>query len=103
MPAFDEEIFGPVFSVITAKNEDEAIALANDTAFGLGAGVFTNDIARGEVIAAKKLQAGTCVVNTFVASDARLPFGGIKQSGYGRELSEEGILSFVNTKTVNIK
>ena len=103
MPAFDEEIFGPVMTVITASNEEEAIAIANATTFGLGAAVFTKDIARGEIIAAKKLQAGTCVVNTLVVSDPRLPFGGIKHSGYGRELSAEGILSFVNTKTVNIK
>ncbi len=71
--------------------------------YGLGAGVFTEDLARGEKIAAKLLQAGTCVVNTFVSSDARLPFGGIKNSGYGRELAEDGILSFVNTKTVHVK
>ena len=103
MPAFYEEIFGPVVSVITAKNEDEAIMLANDTEYGLGAAVFTKDIAHGEKIAATQLQAGTCVVNTMVSSDSRLPFGGIKHSGYGRELAQEGILSFVNTKTVNIK
>ena len=103
MPAYEEEIFGPVIAVITAKNEEDAIAIANGTSYGLGAGVFTRDIKRGEHIAAKKLQAGTCVVNTFVASDPRLPFGGIKDSGYGRELAVEGILSFVNSKTVNVK
>lgn len=103
MPAFDEEIFGPVLAVITAKNEEEAIALANDTSYGLGAGVFTEDLEHGEKIAANMLQAGTCVVNTYVASDAAMPFGGIKNSGYGRELSAEGILAFVNVKAVNIK
>ncbi len=103
MPAFDEEIFGPVLAVITARNEAEAIALANDTSYGLGAAVFTQDLEHGEKIAMKMLQAGTCVVNTFVASDPALPFGGIKNSGYGRELSAEGILAFVNVKTVNIQ
>jgi len=102
MSAYDDELFGPIITVISASNEDEAIEIANSTSYGLGAGVFTQDLQRGEMIAAKKLQAGTCVVNTFVASDSRLPFGGIKNSGYGRELSQEGILSFVNTKTVNI-
>lgn len=103
MPAYQEELFGPVLAVITAASEEEALAIANSTEYGLGAGVFTKDIARGEHIAAKILQAGTCVVNTFVASDSRLPFGGIKNSGYGRELAREGILSFVNVKTVNVK
>lgn len=103
MPAYDEEIFGPVIAIITAKNEEEAITIANDTAYGLGAGIFTKDIKRGEKIAAEKIQAGSCAINTFVASDPRLPFGGIKHSGYGRELSAEGIRSFVNVKTINIQ
>lgn len=103
MPAYQDELFGPVFAVINAANEEKALTIANDTAYGLGAGVFTKDLTRGEKIAAKILQAGTCVVNTFVASDSRLPFGGIKNSGYGRELAREGMLSFVNIKTVNIK
>lgn len=102
MPAYQDELFGPVFAVINAANEEEALTIANYTAYGLGAGVFTKDLARGEKIAAKILQAGTCVVNTFVASDTRLPFGGIKNSGYGRELGRDGILSFVNIKTVNV-
>jgi succinate-semialdehyde dehydrogenase / glutarate-semialdehyde dehydrogenase len=102
-PAAEQEIFGPVIAIMTAKDEEEAIALANQTSFGLGAAVFTKDLARGELIAAKQLHAGICVVNMFVASDPRLPFGGIKHSGYGRELSMEGILSFVNTKTVMIR
>lgn len=103
MPAYHEEIFGPVISVISAANEEEAIKIANDTPYGLGAAIFTRDIQKGEKIAAEKIQAGTCVVNTLVASDPRLPFGGIKGSGYGRELSAEGIRSFVNTKTICIK
>jgi succinate-semialdehyde dehydrogenase/glutarate-semialdehyde dehydrogenase len=103
MPAYDEELFGPVASVIVAENEEEAIGFANDSIFGLGAAVFSADIARAEGIAANKLQAGSCFVNSLVKSDPRLPFGGIKQSGYGRELSYYGIKEFVNIKTVYIK
>ena len=103
MPAFDEELFGPVAAIIAAKDENEAIELANDSVFGLGAAVFTEDIERGEQIAEKKLHAGCCFVNDFVKSDPRLPFGGVKESGYGRELSHYGIKEFVNIKTVYIK
>lgn len=103
MPAFEEELFGPVAAIISAKDETNAIALANKSVFGLGAAVFTKDIARGEKIAAEMLDAGSCFVNDFVKSDPRLPFGGIKQSGYGRELSDFGIREFVNIKTVYIK
>ena len=103
MAAFDEEIFGPVFSVIKAKDEAEALLLANQTEFGLGAAVFTKDKSKGEEIAKKHLDAGLCFVNDFVKSDPRLPFGGIKQSGYGRELSSFGMMEFVNIKTVVVK
>ena len=103
MPAFDEELFGPVAAVIAAENEAEAIKLANQTPFGLGAAVFTSDIKKGEKIASEELEAGSCFVNDFVRSDPRLPFGGIKASGYGRELSSNGILEFVNSKTVYIR
>jgi succinate-semialdehyde dehydrogenase/glutarate-semialdehyde dehydrogenase len=103
MPAYDEELFGPVAALIKVKDEEEGIKIANDTSFGLGAAVFTKDITRGEEIAAKKLNAGCCFVNEFVKSDPRLPFGGIKESGYGRELSVYGIREFVNIKTVYIK
>jgi len=103
MPAFDEELFGPVAAIISAKDEEEAIQLANNSVFGLGATVFTEDIAQGEKIASEQLEAGSCFVNDFVKSDPRLPFGGIKQSGYGRELSDFGIREFVNAKTVYIK
>ena len=103
MAAFDEEIFGPVFSVIKANDEAEAISLANQTEFGLGAAVFTRDKIKGEEIAKKHLDAGLCFVNDFVKSDPRLPFGGIKQSGYGRELSSIGMMEFVNIKTVVVK
>lgn len=103
MPAFDDEIFGPVISVIQAKDETHAIHLANQTQFGLGAAVFTQDIKRGEAIATDEIEAGSCFVNTGVASDPRVPFGGIKRSGFGRELSREGILEFVNVKSVSIQ
>lgn len=103
MPAFDEELFGPVAAIITANDEKEAIDMANDSVFGLGASVFTRDVKRGEKIASKSLEAGSCFVNTLVKSDPRLPFGGIKQSGYGRELGIYGIKEFVNIKTVYIK
>ena len=103
MPAYDEELFGPVAALIKVKNEAEGIKIANDTTFGLGAAVFTKDILRGERIAKKKLTAGSCFVNEFVKSDPRLPFGGINESGYGRELSAFGIKEFVNIKTVYVK
>lgn len=102
MPAFDEELFGPVIAVIQAANEIEAIHLANQSPYGLGAAVFTQDLVRGEQIATHEIEAGVCFVNALVTSDPRLPFGGIKQSGFGRELSREGILEFVNVKTVAI-
>jgi succinate-semialdehyde dehydrogenase/glutarate-semialdehyde dehydrogenase len=103
MPAYQEEIFGPVALIISAKNTDEAIRIANDTPFGLGAAVFTKDGSLGEQIAKTKLSAGSCFVNSFVKSDPGLPFGGINQSGYGRELGVFGIREFVNIKTVYIK
>jgi succinate-semialdehyde dehydrogenase/glutarate-semialdehyde dehydrogenase len=103
MAAFDEELFGPVAALVAARNEADAIGLANQSSFGLGAAVFTSDVARGERIAAESLEAGNCFVNTFVRSDPRLPFGGIKESGYGRELSAFGIREFVNVKTVYVK
>lgn len=103
MPAYDDELFGPVAALIKVKNEEEGIEVANDTDFGLGAAVFTKDVKRGEEIAAKKLKAGCCFLNEFVKSDPRLPFGGIKESGYGRELSVYGIREFANIKTVYVK
>lgn len=102
-PVYHEETFGPVAPIIGVRDEAEAIRIANDTSFGLGAAVFTRDRARGERIAKDDLDAGCCFVNDFVRSDPRLPFGGIKQSGYGRELGALGIREFVNIKTVAVK
>jgi len=103
MPAFDEEIFGPVFTVIVADDNEEAISLANRSEFGLGSAIFTRDLDNGEKIAKTELQSGACFVNDFVKSDPRLPFGGIKMSGYGRELSDYGMMEFVNIKTIVVK
>lgn len=101
--AYSEELFGPVASIIPAKDEADAIRIANDSVFGLGAAVFTQDLEKGERIAARELDAGCCFVNEHVKSDPRLPFGGVKESGYGRELSSFGIREFVNIKTVVVK
>ncbi|MFH1852093.1 MAG: NAD-dependent succinate-semialdehyde dehydrogenase [Candidatus Neomarinimicrobiota bacterium] len=102
-PAFDEELFGPVAAVCVAEDENAALELANRSDFGLGAAVFTRDVERGRKIAEDLLTAGCCFVNDFVRSDPRLPFGGIKMSGYGRELGRQGIREFVNIKTVCVK
>jgi succinate-semialdehyde dehydrogenase / glutarate-semialdehyde dehydrogenase len=102
-PAMREEIFGPVIALIEAKDQEEAIQIANDTDYGLSAAVFTQDIAKGEDIAANRIQAGCCYVNDLVSSDPRLPFGGIKHSGIGRELGKAGIREFTNVKTICIK
>jgi succinate-semialdehyde dehydrogenase / glutarate-semialdehyde dehydrogenase len=99
MPAYDEELFGPVASVIHVDNEDAAIVTANDSIFGLGGGVITRDTARGERVA-MEIESGNVFVNDNVRSDPRLPFGGVKESGYGRELSHYGIKEFVNIKTI---
>lgn len=99
MRAYEEELFGPVAIVLRARDEMQALKLANDSRFGLGASVWTRDLARGEGFA-RQLQAGSCFVNAIVKSDPRVPFGGVKDSGYGRELSVHGIREFVNVKTV---
>ena len=101
MPAFDEETFGPLAAVITARDEQEAILLANQTRYGLGATVWTQDLTVGERIA-RNLDSGSVLINALMRSDVRLPFGGIKKSGYGRELSEFGIKEFVNVKAISI-
>lgn len=100
MPAYEEELFGPVAAIIKADDEADAIRIANDTIYGLGAAIFSEDVERAERIAAKQLEAGCCFINSMVKSDPRVPFGGIKDSGYGRELGLYGIREFVNTKTV---
>jgi succinate-semialdehyde dehydrogenase/glutarate-semialdehyde dehydrogenase len=102
MPAYEEELFGPVAAIITVKDELEAIRVANDTPFGLGAAIFTADIERAERIATQEIEAGSCFINAYVRSDPRLPFGGIKESGYGRELSYYGIREFTNVKTIYV-
>ncbi|WP_024326844.1 NAD-dependent succinate-semialdehyde dehydrogenase [Thioalkalivibrio sp. AKL19] len=99
MAAFDEETFGPVAAVTRARDADHAIELANGSRFGLGGSVWTADPARGEALA-RRLECGCAFVNGIVKSDPRLPFGGVKDSGYGRELSELGIREFVNAKTI---
>ncbi|MFN2447130.1 MAG: NAD-dependent succinate-semialdehyde dehydrogenase [Vicinamibacterales bacterium] len=101
-PAHDEELFGPVAAIIVVGDEAEQIRVANDSTFGLGAAVFTTDLERGTRIAAEEIEAGNCFVNAFVRSDPRLPFGGIKESGYGRELGPWGVREFVNIKTVYV-
>ncbi|MGV8096241.1 MAG: NAD-dependent succinate-semialdehyde dehydrogenase [Mangrovibacterium sp.] len=103
MPAYEEELFGPVASLIKVRSEEEALRIANDTVFGLGAGVFTSEITKGKQLAEKGLEAGCVFINDFVKSDPRLPFGGIKESGYGRELAMFGIREFVNIKTVVVR
>jgi len=100
MPAYDEEMFGPVAAVISAKDVDDAVRIANDSEFGLGGGVFTRDLAIGEQLATDGIEAGSVFVNATVSSDPKLPFGGVKDSGYGRELSSYGIREFVNIKTI---
>src|SRR5256884_1411183 len=98
-PAFDEETFGPVAAVVVARDEGDAVRIANASMYGLGASVWTADRARGERIA-RELEAGSVFVNGLVKSDPRLPFGGGERAGYWRELSEDGLRGFVNIKTV---
>jgi len=102
MPAYDDELFGPVAAVIRAKNADDALHIANDNRYGLGGTVCTRDLKRGESFA-RAMHCGQAFVNGMVKSDPRLPFGGVKASGYGRELALHGIREFVNIKTIWIK
>jgi len=102
MAAFDEETFGPVAAISECDGVDDAVRLANHSRYGLGASIWTKDIQRAEALAGR-IEAGCVFVNEMVKSDARLPFGGIKESGYGRELSVAGIREFVNIKTVWVK
>jgi succinate-semialdehyde dehydrogenase/glutarate-semialdehyde dehydrogenase len=100
MPAYDEELFGPVAAIIAARDEAEAVRIANDTPYGLGAAVFTRNRSRGEAIVREQLDVGMGFVNDFVRSDLTLPFGGVKRSGFGRELGVYGMREFVNRKTI---
>ena len=102
MPIFSEETFGPLASILTVKDEDEMVEIANRNPYGLGASVWTEDREKGEKIA-RKVEAGSVFVNSLVRSDARIPFGGIKKSGYGRELAQEGIKEFTNVKSIIIE
>jgi len=102
MRAYQEELFGPVAIIIRAKDEDDAVRIANDSPYGLGGSVWTENLYRGEDVA-RQIQSGASFVNGIVKSDPRLPFGGIKNSGYGRELSEIGLHEFVNIKTIWIR
>lgn len=103
MPAYDEELFGPVAVIIEAKDEKEAIKIANDSEFGLGSAIFSKNRKHAEMIAQQLIQSGSCFINAAVHSDPRLPFGGIKNSGYGRELSSFALREFVNIKTIVIQ
>ena len=102
-PAHDEEVFGPVAAIIAAEDERDAIRIANASEFGLGSGVLTGDIDRGRRVAAEELEAGLSFVNENVRSDSRMPFGGVKHSGYGRECSAFGIREFTNIKSVHVR
>jgi len=102
MSVMDEEVFGPVLAICVVSDEKEAVTMANNTTFGLGATLFTEDIEKGERLA-KEIEDGAVFINELVKSDPRLPFGGTKRSGYGRELSKQGIREFVNVKTIFIK
>ncbi|MEO6963544.1 MAG: NAD-dependent succinate-semialdehyde dehydrogenase [Puia sp.] len=99
MPVYTEETFGPLAVLITAKNEDDAIRLANDSPYGLGGSIWTRDLEKGFCLA-RKMESGAVFINSLVKSDPRLPFGGIKRSGYGRELGKTGIREFVNIKAI---
>jgi succinate-semialdehyde dehydrogenase/glutarate-semialdehyde dehydrogenase len=102
-PAHDEEVFGPVAAVIAADDEADAIRIANTSEFGLGSGVLTGYVDRGRRIASQELDAGLSFVNENVRSDPRMPFGGVKHSGYGRECSSFGIREFTNIKSVHVR
>jgi succinate-semialdehyde dehydrogenase/glutarate-semialdehyde dehydrogenase len=99
MPAFRQETFGPVAAVIRARDPQDAVRLANDTEYGLGAALWTRDIERAKELA-RHIEAGNVFINAMVASDPRIPFGGVKRSGYGRELGSYGIKEFVNIQTI---
>ena len=98
-PAYNEEVFGPVFGLFKASSDDECIEIANDTVYGLGASIFSNDVARAKQLALE-IESGQVFINDITQSDPALPAGGIKDSGYGRECGREGMLEIANNKTV---
>jgi succinate-semialdehyde dehydrogenase/glutarate-semialdehyde dehydrogenase len=100
MPVFTDEVFGPVAPIIKARDEAHAIALANQTRYGLGAAIFSRDVDHAESLARDSLEAGVVAVNGMVVSDPRLPFGGVRASGFGRELARHGLFEFLNVKTL---
>jgi acyl-CoA reductase-like NAD-dependent aldehyde dehydrogenase len=102
MPVFREETFGPAAAVSAARDVNHAVELANASSFGLGNSVWTRDLALGEEIASR-LQSGLVFINSMTASDPRLPFGGVKRSGYGRELSHFGVREFTNVQTISVQ
>jgi len=102
MPAYEDELFGPAAAIISAKDTEDALRIANDTEYGLGAAIFTENVDLGESLARDRIEAGACFVNTFTKSDPRLPFGGIGASGFGRELGAHGMHEFVNVKTIYV-
>ena len=101
MDVFNYEIFGPIFSVIKINNAEEAIEMSNNSIYGLGGSVWTSDLQKGKKIASK-IESGAVFINDMTKSDPRLPFGGIKKSGFGKELSIYGIKEFVNMKTITV-
>jgi succinate-semialdehyde dehydrogenase/glutarate-semialdehyde dehydrogenase len=102
MKVLTEEVFGPIAPIIIVKDEEEAVRVANDTIYGLGAAIWSQDLERAERIA-RRIEAGCIAINDMVKSDPRLPFGGVKKSGMGRELSHYGLKEFVNIKTVVVR
>jgi acyl-CoA reductase-like NAD-dependent aldehyde dehydrogenase len=101
MPIAREEVFGPIAPVLVVRDDEEALRMANATDFGLGGSVWTRDLERGERIA-RRVEAGSVFVNSIVKSDPRMPFGGVKKSGIGRELSQYGLREFVNVQGINL-
>jgi succinate-semialdehyde dehydrogenase/glutarate-semialdehyde dehydrogenase len=101
MPAYDEELFGPVASIIHAKDDKDAIRIANDSKYGLGASIWSRDQQYAEEVG-RKIDAGMVFINRLPTDDAPLPFGGVKQSGFGRQLGRHGLLEFTNAKTISI-
>ena len=102
-PAFDDELFGPVSAIIEATDEDHAIQLANRSRYGLGSAIFSRDVERAKQLGATEVESGMTAINDFIRSDAYAPFGGVKESGLGRELGKEGCFEFTNIKTLQVK